>query len=83
VALPFAPIGEDGQFDPTAYGSERASYAAELVVSAVQDGSGDRAGVLAALRASGAFDEHGDPIDPAVWLWRAGEDWALSPDRAL
>ena len=83
MALPFAPIGEDDPFDHTTYGSERASYAAELVVAAVQEGSGDRAGVLAALRASAAFDDHGDPIDPAVWLWRADAEWELRPERAL
>ena len=38
-------------------------------------------GVLAALRAR--FDEHGDPLDPPVWLWRAGPDWQLRPDRPI
>jgi hypothetical protein len=32
---------------------------------------------------AGPFDAHGDPVDPPVWLWRADEDWALAPDRAL
>jgi len=32
---------------------------------------------------SGPFDNHGDPIDPPVWLWRACADWALTPDRPL
>jgi hypothetical protein len=31
----------------------------------------------------GPFDEHGDLIDPPVRLWRAGADWALTPDRPL
>jgi hypothetical protein len=35
------------------------------------------------MRALGRFDEHGDPIDPPVWLWRAGPGWALAPERAL
>jgi hypothetical protein len=39
--------------------------------------------VLAAMRAAGPFDEHGDLVDPPVWLWRAGADWALAADRPL
>jgi hypothetical protein len=39
--------------------------------------------MLAAMRAAGPFDEHGDPIDPPVWLWRADAEWRLTPDRAL
>ncbi|MEO8690909.1 MAG: hypothetical protein ABI611_22175 [Solirubrobacteraceae bacterium] len=27
--------------------------------------------------------EHVDPVDPPLWLWRAAEDWALEPERAL
>ena len=39
--------------------------------------------LLAALRALGPFDEHGDPVDPPVWLWRAAEDWAVEAERPL
>ena len=35
------------------------------------------------LRELGPFDEHGDPVDPPVWLWRAAEDWTLEPERVL
>jgi hypothetical protein len=35
------------------------------------------------VRAAGPFDEHGDRVDPPVWLWRAAEDWTLEPERAL
>lgn len=59
VALPFGP-GDDPE------GVSAARRAAELVVAASSAG----AGVLAALRASGPFDAHGDPVDPPVWLWR-------------
>jgi hypothetical protein len=51
-------------------------------LAAAAHARGDRAGVLAALREQG-FDEHGDPLDPPVWLWRADRAWRLSPDRAL
>jgi hypothetical protein len=39
--------------------------------------------MLAALRALGPFDEHGDPVGAPVWLWRAADGWALEPERAL
>jgi hypothetical protein len=39
--------------------------------------------LLACLRALGAFDDHGDPIDPAVWRWRAGPGWTLHPEGSL
>ena len=39
------------------------------------------AGLLSALREQ--FDPHGDPIDPPVWLYTAGPDWTLSPDRPI
>jgi hypothetical protein len=76
LALPFAP-GDDHA------GTTAARRAASLVVEALDGGAGDRASVLTALRALGPFDEHGDPIDPPVWLWRVAEDWALEPERAL
>ena len=46
-------------------------------------GARDRAALLAALRIAGPFDEHGDPVDPPVWLYRATADWTLEPDRPL
>jgi hypothetical protein len=74
LALPFAP-GEGL--------TSAARRAAELVVAAVRGGAADRASLLAALRELGPFDEHGDPIRPPVWLYRAAPDWSLEPDRAL
>jgi len=76
LVLPFSP-GED----PT--GTTAARRAASLVVEALRGGAPDRASLLAALRELGPFDEHGDPVDPPVWLWRAAEDWTLEPDRPL
>jgi hypothetical protein len=75
VALPFAPDGGDLE------GAAR--RAAELVVEAVRTGAADRGAMLEALRVLGPFDEHGDPVDPPVWLWRAGSDWRLLPERPL
>jgi hypothetical protein len=78
MALPFAP--RDGvPFDHMVYGAEEARRAARLIVDT---GATDRASLLRALRAEG-FDEHGDPIDPPVWLWRADASWVLQPDRPL
>jgi hypothetical protein len=74
VALPFAQ-------DPS-HGIE-AARAAQLVVDALAGGAATRAEVLAACRAAGPFDEHGDPIDPPVSLWRADGDWRLAPDRPI
>ena len=74
VVLPFAE-------DPT-HGVE-AARAARLVAGALAAGASTRAEVLAACRAAGPFDEHGDPIDPPVWLWRAGPDWSLRPESPL
>jgi hypothetical protein len=76
VALPFAP-GSDRA------GIEEAGRAARLVVAALRRGADSRAAVLRTLRELGPFDEHGDPIEPVVWLWRAAADWALTADRAL
>jgi hypothetical protein len=74
VVLPFAE-------DPT-HGTE-AARAARLVVEALAGGARTRAEVLAACRAAGPFDEHGDPVDPPVWLWRADADWSLRPEAPL
>jgi hypothetical protein len=74
VVLPFAE-------DPT-HGIE-AARAAQLVADALAAGARTRGDVLDACRAAGPFDEHGDPIDPPVWLWRAEPDWTLRPDRPL
>jgi hypothetical protein len=82
LALPAAPapgvVAGDVLFfvEPT-------RRAAELVVAALRSGAADRAAVLAAMRRLGPFDDHGDPVDPPVWLWRAGDDWSLEPDRAI
>ena len=73
---PFAP-GED------LAGTTAARRAATLIVEALGAGARDRASLLAALRERGPFDEHGDPVDPPVWLWRAAADWTLEPGRAL
>jgi hypothetical protein len=74
VVLPFAQ-------DPT-HGIE-AARAARLVVDALAGGATSRADVLAACRAAGPFDEHGDPIDPPVSLWRADAAWRLTPDFSI
>jgi hypothetical protein len=82
LALPVAPaegvVVGDGLFFV-----EPARRAARLVADALRAGAGDRPQLLAALRAAGPFDAHGDPVDPPVWLWRADADWSLAPDRAL
>jgi hypothetical protein len=74
VALPFAQ-------DPT-HGVE-AARAARLVAGALAGGAATRAEVIAACRAAGPFDEHGDPVDPPVWLWRADAGWTLRPETPL
>jgi hypothetical protein len=74
VALPFAE-------DPT-HGVE-AARAARLVADALAGGAATRAEVLTACRAGGPFDEHGDPVAPPVWLWRADAGWTLRPERPL
>lgn len=82
LALPFAPA-DDGPFDHVRYGAVQAGRAAWLIAGALRAGASDRASLLAAVRAAGPFDEHGDPIRPPVWLWRAAPDWTLEPERAL
>jgi len=82
VALPVAPA--DGVVvGDVLFFVEPTRRAARLVAGALAGGASDRAGVLAAMRAAGPFDEHGDPVDPPVWLWRAAGDWSLTPERSL
>jgi len=83
LALPYAPAeGAIGVADLLA-GVERARAAAELLVRAHAEGAANRAEMTLALRELGGFDEHGDPPDPPVWLWRADRAWELEPDRPL
>lgn len=79
LALPFAPI-EGAGFEDTLRGIPNARRAAELIV---ESGAASRGELLAWLQARDDFDEHGDPVDPPVSLWRAGPDWALEPHRPL
>lgn len=82
LALPFAPVegvDPERQFD----GTHSARCAAELVAAALAAGASHRSALLEALRERRGFDERGDPLDPPVWLWRAGSDWAAEPDRPL
>jgi hypothetical protein len=81
VALPYGPDDEAAMADGT-LGTTQTRRAAELVVAALEAG-GDREAVLAAVRALGPFDPHGDPVEAPVWLWRAGPDWTLRPERDL
>jgi hypothetical protein len=53
------------------------------VAAAIRGGATGRAAILSAIRTAGPFDEHGDPVDPPVWLYRARADWSLEPDRPL
>ena len=82
LALPVAPAADAVVGDVLFY-VEPARRAARLVADALHAGARDRAALLAALRAAGPFDAHGDPVDPPVWLWRADGSWSLTPDRAL
>ena len=82
LALPVAPA-DDVVVGDVLFFVEPTRRAAELVVGALRSGAAERAAVLRELRRVGPFDEHGDPIDPPVWLWRAGEDWSLAPDHAI
>jgi hypothetical protein len=81
VALPIAPA-DDVRPGEVLFFVAPARRAAGLVVEGLRGGARDRAALLAALRAAGPFDEHGDPVDPPVWLWRASDDWTI-PERAL
>jgi hypothetical protein len=75
VALPYAPL-DDEPFYHLRYGAESARRAAALVAAYLR-----REGGRPALR--DGFDEHGDPLDPPVWLWRAQAGWTLRADCAL
>jgi hypothetical protein len=82
LALPFAPTS--GRHPEEIFaGVEQARRAAELILEARAAGARERSTFLAALRSTNRFDEHGDPIAPEVWLWRAGHAWALEADRPL
>jgi hypothetical protein len=82
LALPFAPLAAVPHGELFA-GIANVREAAELLVSCAVNGAHDRSSTLAALRASGRFDAHGDPIEPDVWLWRADQSWRLDPERPL
>jgi len=82
LGLPFAPL-DGAPFDHLVFGAEQARRGARLIAGALRAGARDRASVLAAARADGGFDPHGDPAGAPVWLWRAGRDWALGADRPL
>ncbi len=82
LALPFEPSSAVSTSDLFA-GVEQARRAAKLVVKVHDAGTRERGSVLAALRALGRFDEFGDPLDPAVWLWRVADGWALTAERPL
>jgi hypothetical protein len=82
VALPYAPI-EGVEDDAVLAGAGNAIRAAQLVTAALSAGAVDRTGLLAALRALGPFDAHGDLVDAPVWLWRADDAWNLAPERPL
>lgn len=82
VAMPYGPVPGLGHRAVLA-GEERAARAAELVVAAMEGGARGRAALLVALRALGPFDDHGDPVEPAVWLWRTGADGEPEPERAI
>ena len=82
LALPIAPVDTLTQADLMAYVGQ-AQRAAELIVAALSAGAHDRTSLLAEMRTLGRFDEHGDPIDPPVWLWHADADWTLTADRPL
>jgi hypothetical protein len=76
LMLPFTPEQETS-------GTTAAARAATLISDAAAGGARDRAALLSTLRIAGPFDEHGDPVDPPVWLYRAAADWSLHPDRPL
>jgi hypothetical protein len=82
LGLPFKPSSAVSTSDLFA-GVEQARRAAELVVEVHEAGHRERHSVLAALRALGRFDDFGDPLDPAVWLWRVADRWALAAERPL
>jgi hypothetical protein len=82
VALPFAPAN-DLAADELFAGIGQARLAGELVTAALRDGAHDRATMLVKLRESGRFDEHGDPVEPDIWLWRVSAGCKVQPERPL
>jgi len=82
LALPVAP-DDDVVAGDELFFVEPTRRAARLVAASLAEGLRERATLLAAMRRAGRYDEHGDPVDAPVWLWRAGDDWSLSPDRPL
>ena len=79
VLMPYGPVGELPHEDVLA-GVHTARRAAQIVLDIRAP---DRRALLTALRARRGFDEHGDPFDPAVWLWRATPDWTLEPGQPI
>ena len=79
LALPFAPSPELSP-DDLFSGLGHARHAAQLVIDA---GASSRSSLLRALRSRGGFDNHGDPTEPDVWLWRKHSGWRLTADRPL
>jgi hypothetical protein len=82
LALPAAPA-PDVVVGDVLFFVEPVRRAAYLVVEALRSGAAGRAAVLREMRRLGPFDDHGDPVEPPVWLWRADERWRLEPDRAI
>ena len=82
LALPFAPAA-DLRTTELFEGVRQARRAAQLVVDGVAAGALDRGSLLEWLRDLDAFDAHGDPVSPDVWLWTVGPGWALEPRRPL
>ncbi len=82
LALPHAPVG-GVPVGRLLAGEVATRHAVACVVHALAAGASDRAALLAAVRRRGRFDAHGDLAGPPVWLWRADEEWQLSPDRSL
>ena len=82
VAMPYAPVDGLAHEDVLA-GVGSARRAAELVATAIRAGATNRTMVFVSVDEHGGFDDHGDPVDPEVSLWRAGPDWVLEPHRPL
>jgi len=82
LALPYAPSSTLDKADVLA-GVGQARAAATLVREVLASGARDRASMLSGLRQLGRFDEHGDPLEPEVWLWRVGPGWTLEPSRPI
>jgi hypothetical protein len=81
-ALPFAP--DPGlSAEELLAGVGQVRRAAHLVAWMHGDGARDRRSLLARLQALAAFDDHGDPTEPVVWLWRFETGASATPERAL